>query len=271
MPSAYDVIGLIFGIFGFIQLVKHIVAYLLTRLPPGRMRDIEDGHAQTTALLSRLERGDEAFRASDKAADLRAELEGLGHRADLLALEVAHWHHTATLPMRFAPSRYGRLSHDCNRLSHDIGHLRARLLLLVQNKTEHTVHPCSSTLPVVASPPRLLVGSRLQPFLDVQAEKLVGAIRDVLSGVRSRTPPPTLNENLSQIVMIVSGIIAVCEENFPVGIQEQGEAILRELGQHVDELSKIQARSANLTKEVRREIAISSFAVAKALKFLMQL
>ena len=96
------------------------------------------------------------------------------------------------------------------------------------------------------------------------------AIQSVLSGVRSPTPSPTLNENLTQIITIVSSIVAVCKDNLPAACRAQGEEILRELGEHANKPSEVQAQ-AHITKESRQVMAKSSFAVANAMKGLMKL
>ncbi|KAH9889560.1 hypothetical protein C8Q73DRAFT_766336 [Cubamyces lactineus] len=112
--------------------------------------------------------------------------------------------------------------------------------------------------------------AELKPYLEAQTESIVYAIQSVLSGVRSPTPSPTLNENLTQIITIVSSIVAVCKDSFPPGSQAQGEEILRELGEHANKLSEVQAQ-AEVTKESRQVMAKSSFAVANAMKGLMKL
>lgn len=96
------------------------------------------------------------------------------------------------------------------------------------------------------------------------------AIQSVLSGVRSPTPPPTLNENLTQIITIVSSIVAVCKDSLPPASAQQGVDILRELGEHANRLSETQALP-EVTKESRQVMAKSSFAVANAMKALMKL
>ena len=53
-------------------------------------------------------------------------------------------------------------------------------------------------------------------------------------------------------------------------IWNEGEDILRELGEHADRLSEVQAL-AEVTKESRQIMAKSSFAVANAMKGLMKL
>ncbi|RPD53407.1 hypothetical protein L226DRAFT_473083, partial [Lentinus tigrinus ALCF2SS1-7] len=112
--------------------------------------------------------------------------------------------------------------------------------------------------------------AELKPYLEAQTESIVYAIQSVLSGVRSPTPSPTLNENLTQIITIVSSIVAVCKDNLPPGSKAQGEEILRELGEHANKLSEVQAQ-ADITKESRQVMAKSSFAVANAMKGLMKL
>jgi Zn-dependent oligopeptidase len=107
--------------------------------------------------------------------------------------------------------------------------------------------------------------------LEAQTETIVYAIQSVLSGVRSPTPSlTTLNENLTQIITIVSSIVAVCHDNIPAGSAQQGNEILRELSEHANKLSEVQAL-AEVTKESRQAMAKSSFAVANAMKGLMKL
>ena len=96
------------------------------------------------------------------------------------------------------------------------------------------------------------------------------AIQSVLSAVRSPTPSPSLNENLTQIITIVSSIVAVCKDNLPATTVAQGEDILQELSDHANKLSEVQAQS-EVTKESRQVMAKSSFAIANAMKGLMKL
>ncbi|TFK44453.1 hypothetical protein BDQ12DRAFT_673015 [Crucibulum laeve] len=112
--------------------------------------------------------------------------------------------------------------------------------------------------------------TELKPYLEAQTESIVYAIQSVLSGVRSPTPSPTLNENLTQIITIVSSIVAVCNDNLPPASSQQGNEILRELGEHANKLSEVQALP-EVTKESRQIMAKSSFAIANAMKGLMKL
>ncbi|KAF9528478.1 hypothetical protein CPB83DRAFT_766575 [Crepidotus variabilis] len=112
--------------------------------------------------------------------------------------------------------------------------------------------------------------TELKPYLEAQTESIVYAIQAVLSGVRSPTPSPTLNENLTQIITIVSSIVAVCKDNLPQATSQQGNEILRELDEHANKLSEVQAMP-EVTKESRQTMAKSSFAIANAMKGLMKL
>ena len=109
-----------------------------------------------------------------------------------------------------------------------------------------------------------------QPYLEAQTESIVYAIQSVLSAVRSPTPSPSLNENLTQIITIVSSIVAVCKDSVPAGSAAAGEEVLRELSEHANRLSEVQAQ-AEVTKESRQLMAKSSFAIANAMKGLMKL
>ncbi|KAJ7039191.1 hypothetical protein C8F04DRAFT_950244 [Mycena alexandri] len=112
--------------------------------------------------------------------------------------------------------------------------------------------------------------AELKPYLEAQTESIVYAIQSVLSGVRSPTPSPTLNENLTQIITIVSSIVAVCNDNLPPATAQQGNDILRELSEHANRLSEVQAMP-EVTKDSRQVMAKSSFAIANAMKGLMKL
>lgn len=57
--------------------------------------------------------------------------------------------------------------------------------------------------------------AELKPYLEAQTEPIVYTIQSVLSGIRSRTSSPKLSENLTEIITIVSSIVAVCKENLP--------------------------------------------------------
>ncbi|KAH8087889.1 hypothetical protein BXZ70DRAFT_540058 [Cristinia sonorae] len=110
----------------------------------------------------------------------------------------------------------------------------------------------------------------LKPYLEAQTESIVYAIQSVLSGVRGPTPSPTLNENITQIITIVSSIVAVCKDSLPPVSAAQGEDILRVLSEHANKLSEVQSLP-EVTKESRQIMAKSSYAIANAMKELMKL
>lgn len=79
-----------------------------------------------------------------------------------------------------------------------------------------------------------------------------------------------LDENLTQIITIVSSIVAVCQDSFPTGSSQRGGEILRELSDNCNKLSEQQS-ATEITKTTRAAIASASFGVAKAMKELMKL
>ena len=87
-------------------------------------------------------------------------------------------------------------------------------------------------------------------------------------------PSPKLNANLNLIEIIttriVSFIVAVCKDNLPPASAYQGNEILRELSEHANRLSEVQALP-EVTKESRQIVAKSSFAIANSMKGLMKL
>lgn len=62
----------------------------------------------------------------------------------------------------------------------------------------------------------------------------------------------------------------MCKDNLPAASARQGNEILRELDDHANKLSEVQALP-ELTKESRQTMAKSSFAIANAMKGLMKL
>ncbi|KAG7449778.1 uncharacterized protein BT62DRAFT_885871 [Guyanagaster necrorhizus] len=111
--------------------------------------------------------------------------------------------------------------------------------------------------------------AELKPYLEAQTTAVIDTIQSVLSSVRSPTPSNNLNENLTQIITIVSSIVAVCNDNLPPAHQKQGSQLLAELTEHANKLSEVQ--SAEVTKESRQIMARSSFAVANAMRTLSKL
>lgn len=112
--------------------------------------------------------------------------------------------------------------------------------------------------------------AELKPYLEAQTEAIVYDIQAVLAGVRAPVPPSQLNENVTQIITIVSSIVAVCNGNFPPASAAEGMEIVGQLSEHANKLSEVQAQ-ADLTKETRQTMAKSSFAIANAMKALMKL
>lgn len=112
--------------------------------------------------------------------------------------------------------------------------------------------------------------AELKPYLEAQTESIVFAIQAVLGAVKNSTTSPNLDENITQIITIVSSIVAVCKDNLPPGSVEKGEEVLRELSDHANRLSEAQVQG-EFSKETRQVMAKSSFAVANAMKQLMKL
>lgn len=79
-----------------------------------------------------------------------------------------------------------------------------------------------------------------------------------------------LEENLTQIITIVSSIVAVCKDSFPPNQTQRGGEILRDLSDNCNKLSEMQSFT-EITKTTRTAMATASFGVAKAMKELMKL
>ncbi|KAH9962506.1 hypothetical protein BGW80DRAFT_1545542 [Lactifluus volemus] len=90
--------------------------------------------------------------------------------------------------------------------------------------------------------------TELRPYLEAQTESIIYVIQSVLLGMWSPTPSPTLNENLTQIITIMSSIVAVCHDNLPASQTRKGSDIQRELSEHANQLSEMQTLP-EVTKE----------------------
>ncbi|KAJ6568262.1 hypothetical protein DFH09DRAFT_432902 [Mycena vulgaris] len=112
--------------------------------------------------------------------------------------------------------------------------------------------------------------AELRPYLEAQTESMGYAIQSVLSGVRQSPPSPVLTDNRTMIIMIISSIVAVCSDNLPPTVVEQGNGILRELTEHANKLNEVQVLP-EMTKESRQLMSKSSFAITNALKSLLKL
>lgn len=110
----------------------------------------------------------------------------------------------------------------------------------------------------------------MKPYLDAQSESIVLPIRNLLSAIRAGAGASELDENLTQIITIVSSIVAACKDSLPAASAKQGKEILDNLSDNCNRLSELQSQG-EINKQTRQAMASSSFAVAKALKELRAL
>ncbi|KAG8984340.1 component of the polarisome, partial [Tulasnella sp. 427] len=102
------------------------------------------------------------------------------------------------------------------------------------------------------------------------SESIVLPIRNLLSAIRAGAGAAELDENLTQIITIVSSIVAACRDSLPAASAKHGREILDNLSDNCNKLSELQSQG-EITKQTRQMMASSSFAVAKALKELRAL
>ncbi|CAE6490316.1 unnamed protein product [Rhizoctonia solani] len=110
----------------------------------------------------------------------------------------------------------------------------------------------------------------LKPYLEAQSESIAFSIQALLSAIRNGAQGPEINENLAQIISIVSSIIAVSKESLPRASVRQGTDIISQLSDQCDRLSDLQGRT-ELAKQDRQTMAANAFGIAKAMKELMKL
>ncbi|GAA5995031.1 uncharacterized protein JCM10292_004496 [Rhodotorula paludigena] len=109
----------------------------------------------------------------------------------------------------------------------------------------------------------------LRAYIENQTEAIVHSIQSLLSAIRSGAQSSELNDNLTQIITIVSSIVAISQEALPAEARGEGDAILQDLTTHCDKLSEMQSHDAGaFGKQTKQAMAAASFGVAKQLKAL---
>ena len=106
----------------------------------------------------------------------------------------------------------------------------------------------------------------MQTYLETQTEAIVHSIKELLSAIRSGAPPGQLSSNLTEIISIVSSIVAVSRDNLPPGedARAHGQSILRDLTENCDRLTEMQVDAGQVfSKQAKQAIASASFGVAK--------
>ncbi|KAM0755439.1 hypothetical protein T439DRAFT_330639 [Meredithblackwellia eburnea MCA 4105] len=111
---------------------------------------------------------------------------------------------------------------------------------------------------------------QLKIYLENQTEAIVHSIQSLLSAIRSGAQGEQLNENLTQIITIVSSIVAISKDALPDHSRVEGDEILRDLADNCDKLSGMSqsSNSAVFDKATKQAMASASFGVAKSLKAL---
>lgn len=112
--------------------------------------------------------------------------------------------------------------------------------------------------------------AEVKPYLEAQSEQLVQSIQAILNAVRNPSPSVELNDNVTQIITIVSSIVAVSRDSLPQSSYSRGLTILNTLSEHCNKLSETQSERT-ISKDGRQVLAQSSFAIASAVKELMKL
>lgn len=109
---------------------------------------------------------------------------------------------------------------------------------------------------------------KLKAYLETQTESIVAYIQTLLSAIRGggAQGSQALTENLTQIITIVSSIVAMTTDSLPP--KPETDRILNELSNNCNRLSEMQeiSGSATFTKQTKQAMAAASFGVAKALK-----
>jgi hypothetical protein len=110
----------------------------------------------------------------------------------------------------------------------------------------------------------------LQNYLEAQTEAIVQSITALLAAIRGGAQANKLEENLSQIITIVSSIVAILRENLPSALHSEAEPIITDLSDNCDKLVDLQNTAngpgATFSKQTKQQMATASFGIAKSLK-----
>ncbi len=106
-----------------------------------------------------------------------------------------------------------------------------------------------------------------QGYIETQTKEIVNSISALLSAIREGAQGVQLREHLTQIVTIVSSIVAITNDNIPSAARKEGDRILQALTENCDKLGEMQ-NYTNFDKTTKTTMASASYGVAKGLKAL---
>lgn len=114
----------------------------------------------------------------------------------------------------------------------------------------------------------------MQNYLESQTEAIVHSITALLAAIRGGAQPIKLQENLSQIITIVSSIVQILQDNLPSNLYEESKPTIQELSSNCDKLIELQnsadasgpGGTQTFSKQTKQAMATASFGVAKSLK-----
>ncbi|KAK9899371.1 hypothetical protein P389DRAFT_194371 [Cystobasidium minutum MCA 4210] len=114
----------------------------------------------------------------------------------------------------------------------------------------------------------------LKNYLESQTEAIVHSITALLAAIRGGAQPMKLQENLSQIITIVSSIVQILQDNLPSDLHEESKSTIQELSANCDKLIELQNSAEStgpggtqtFSKQTKQAMATASFGVAKSLK-----
>ncbi|KAK4054926.1 component of the polarisome [Microbotryomycetes sp. JL201] len=131
--------------------------------------------------------------------------------------------------------------------------------------------------PDVGQSPRIENSAEeLKAYIENQTEAIVHSIQSLLSSMRNGASGEQLNENLTEIITIVSSIVAISRDALQGSAREEGDGILRDLIDNCDKLSEMQSETSKapgqaFSKQTKQAMAGASFGLAKGLRELNRL
>lgn len=98
------------------------------------------------------------------------------------------------------------------------------------------------------------------------------SITALLAAIRGGAQANKLEENLSQIITIVSSIVAILQEKLPAALHAEAEPVVNDLADNCDKLVELQntasapGAAGAFSKQTKQQMATASFGIAKSLK-----
>ncbi|KAI0363503.1 hypothetical protein BV20DRAFT_122153 [Pilatotrama ljubarskyi] len=131
-PSAYDILGVVFGTLSVLGIFRYLHRWLESRQPPSRLRELNAALTEVQSVLTQLERAHYPNPSSNPSAlsQCRHELHLIHQRSLSLLYAVDRWSGQGSFAARWRDAIHSPLVEDILSLRQHVLQMKGRLLLL---------------------------------------------------------------------------------------------------------------------------------------------